>query len=185
MLYQDVSVFFLFCIYNSVLCKAKFDNKPSTDADITSWSYSASHMIFSRWLGESRYPWWTPTVVLNQLLVMPLNRTALLALTCRFSMTSMVLAYMLYFLIVAHKASCHTLCQRRSWRDSVDDAGISRRESGDWIFVLWYSFSLLTIEPANKIMVLITWATSEGSGEPVHPHSLTRAFAVRTHEVWK
>ena len=31
--------------------------------------------------------------------------------------------------------------------------------------------------PAHEIMVLITQATSEGSGEPAHPHSLTRTFA--------
>ena len=40
-------------------------------------------------------------------------------------------------------------------------------------------------EPAHEIMVLITWATSEGSGEPAHPRSLARAFGVHTHEVWK
>ena len=40
-------------------------------------------------------------------------------------------------------------------------------------------------EPAHEIIVLITKATSEGSGKPVHPHSLARAFAVRMHEVWK
>ena len=40
-------------------------------------------------------------------------------------------------------------------------------------------------EPAHEIMILITLATSEGSGgEPAHPRSLTRAIAVRTHEVW-
>ena len=39
-------------------------------------------------------------------------------------------------------------------------------------------------EPAHEIMVLIIWATSEGSGEPAHMRSLARAFAVRTHEVW-
>ena len=43
----------------------------------------------------------------------------------------------------------------------------------------------LLIEPAHEIMELITYATSEGSGEPAHPSSLARAFAVRTHEVWK
>ena len=36
-----------------------------------------------------------------------------------------------------------------------------------------------------EIMVLITQATSEGSGEPAHPRSLARAFAVCTHEVLK
>ena len=34
-------------------------------------------------------------------------------------------------------------------------------------------------------MVLMTYPTSEGSGEPVHPRSLARAFAVRNHEVWE
>ena len=45
--------------------------------------------------------------------------------------------------------------------------------------------AILVIEPAHKIMVLIIEATSEGSGEPAHPRSLPRAFAVRTHKVWK
>ena len=51
------------------------------------------------------------------------------------------------------------------------------------------SFVLLIIqitnEPAHEIMVLITLATSESSGEPVHLRSLARTFAFRTHEVWK
>ena len=39
--------------------------------------------------------------------------------------------------------------------------------------------------PAQK-RVLITQANTEGSGsgEPVHPRSLVRAFAVRTHNIW-
>ena len=37
-------------------------------------------------------------------------------------------------------------------------------------------------EPAYEIMVLITWATCEGEGEPAHPRSLVRAFAVRINE---
>ena len=60
-------------------------------------------------VGESRHPCRTPTVVLNHSPVLPLNRTALWALSYRFSMARMMLALMLYFLIVAHKASCHTL----------------------------------------------------------------------------
>ena len=40
-------------------------------------------------------------------------------------------------------------------------------------------------EPAHEVMVLITEATSQGSGEPARPRSLARAFAVSTHEVWK
>ena len=43
----------------------------------------------------------------------------------------------------------------------------------------------MTIEPAREIMVFIIQATSEGSGEPAHSHSLASAFAVHTHEVWK
>ena len=39
-------------------------------------------------------------------------------------------------------------------------------------------------EPAHEIMVLITKATMEGSGEPAHARSLASAFAVRTYEVW-
>ena len=38
-------------------------------------------------------------------------------------------------------------------------------------------------EPAHEILVLIKYATSEGTGEPAHSRSLARAFAVRTHEL--
>ena len=38
----------------------------------------------------------------------------------------------------------------------------------------------LLFEPAHEIMVLITYAYSEGSGERTHPRSLARAFAGRT-----
>ena len=44
---------------------------------------------------------------------------------------------------------------------------------------------IMSFEPPHEIMVLITQATSEGLGKPEHLHSLARAFAVRTHEVWK
>ena len=43
----------------------------------------------------------------------------------------------------------------------------------------------MNIEPVNEILVLITQATSESSGEHVHLSSLTRAFAGRTHDIWK
>ena len=80
---------------------------------LPSWSSSASQMILSRKMlksvGESRHPCRTPTVVLNHSPVLPLNRTALRALSYRFSIARMMLALMLYFLIVAHKASSHTL----------------------------------------------------------------------------
>ena len=63
----------------------------------------------SFYFGESRHPCRTPTVVLNHSPVLPLYRTALWALSYRFSMARMMLTLMLYFLIVAHEASCHTL----------------------------------------------------------------------------
>ena len=60
-------------------------------------------MILSRKMlkrvDESRHPCRTPTVVLNHSPVLPY----------RFSMSRLMLALMLYFLLVAHKASCHTL----------------------------------------------------------------------------
>ena len=80
---------------------------------LPSWSSNASHVILSRKMlkrvGESRHPGRTPAVVLNHSPVLPLNRTALWALSCRFWMACMTLALMLYFLIVAHKDSCHTI----------------------------------------------------------------------------
>ena len=64
-------------------------------------------------------------VVLNHSPVLPLNRTALWDLSYRFSMARKMLALMLYFLIIAYKASCHTLskaflksmktCKRFCW----------------------------------------------------------------------
>ena len=45
--------------------------------------------------------------------------------------------------------------------------------------------SKMTFEPAHEIMVLITWATSKGSGKPAHWRCLARALAVRAHEIWK
>ena len=56
---------------------------------------------------ESRHP--CRTVFLNHSPVLPLNRTALWALSYSYSMARMMLALMLYFLIVAHRASCHIL----------------------------------------------------------------------------
>ena len=79
---------------------------------LPSWSSNASHIILSRKMlkrvGESRCPCRPPTVFLNQSSVLPMNRTAP-ALSHRFWMTRTMLTLMLYFLIVARKASCHTL----------------------------------------------------------------------------
>ena len=87
---------------------------------LPSWSSNASHMILSRKIlkrvGESRHPCRTPVVVLYHSPVLPLNRTALWALSYSFSMVRMMLELM-YFFIVAHRASCHTLSKAflKSW----------------------------------------------------------------------
>ena len=63
-------------------------------------------------VGESRHPCRTPTVVLNHSPVLPLNRTALWALSYRFSMAHMMLALMLYFLNyeeIQHQCQHHIL----------------------------------------------------------------------------
>ena len=76
---------------------------------LPSWSSKASHMILTRNMlkrvGESGHPCRTLTVVLNHSPVLPLNRTALWALSYRFSMACMMLALMLYFLIEHNRSS--------------------------------------------------------------------------------
>ena len=77
---------------------------------LPSWSSNALHMILSRKIlkrvGENKHICRTPTVVLNHSPVLSLNRTALWALSYRFSIARMMLALMSSF---AYKASCHTL----------------------------------------------------------------------------
>ena len=66
---------------------------------LPSWSFSASHMILSRKMlkriCESRHLCRTPTVVLSHSPVLPLNRTALCALSYRFSMAPVFLGILL------------------------------------------------------------------------------------------
>ena len=38
--------------------------------------------------------------------------------------------------------------------------------------------------PCQANLVLIAYASSEGSGEPAHPHSLTRTSAARSYKQW-
>ena len=40
----------------------------------------------------------------------------------------------------------------------------------------------LLIGPRQANLVLIAYASSKGSGEPAHPHSLTRTFAARSYK---
>ena len=60
-------------------------------------------------VGEIRHPCRTPAVVQNQSPTLLLKRTALVAVSLRFLMTQIMLALMLYFFMVAHKAPCQTL----------------------------------------------------------------------------
>ena len=39
-----------------------------------------------------------------------------------------------------------------------------------------------TYGPRQAILVLIAYASSEGSGEPAHPRSLARTFAARSYK---
>ena len=69
--------------------KRKLVISPPPMLTLPSWSSNASHTILSRKMlkraGESRHPCRTPTVVLNHSPVLPLNKTALWALSYRFS----------------------------------------------------------------------------------------------------
>ena len=53
-----------------------------------------------------------------------------------------------------------------------------------WIdFIIWLEmFSPFGPRQAN--LVLIAYASSEGSGEPAHPRSLARTFAARSYKQW-
>ena len=111
---------------------------------LPAWSSNVPYLILSREMlkgvGESRHLFRSPAVVLNQSPALPLNRTVLWALSYRLSMSRMMLALMLYFVTVASQRPSWSLW--RHGRDSADAAGISRRGSWDWIFVLWCSFRL-------------------------------------------
>ena len=49
-------------------------------------------------------------------------------------------------------------------------------------------FYLIPVSPTLGMrqanLVLISYASSEGSGEPAHPRSLTRTFAARSYKQW-
>ena len=55
------------------------------------------------------------------------------------------------------------------------------------LILLWIS-SVSTIQiwfgPRQANLVLIAYASSEGSGEPAHPRSLARTFAARSYKQW-
>ena len=43
---------------------------------------------------------------------------------------------------------------------------------------------LISNGPRQANLVLIAYASSEGSGEPAHPRSLARTFAARSYKQW-
>ena len=60
-------------------------------------------------VGDRRQPWRTPMVVRNHFPRVPFIWNALVALSYRCYVARTRLTPMLYFLMVAHKAACHTL----------------------------------------------------------------------------
>ena len=54
----------------------------------------------------------------------------------------------------------------------------------DNLQTLSISFKLLLFGPRQANLVLIAYASSEGSGEPVHPRSLARTSAARSYKYW-
>ena len=51
-----------------------------------------------------------------------------------------------------------------------------------WISLSDKEFSVVTVGPRQANLVLITYASSEGSGEPAHLRSLARTFAARSYK---
>ena len=47
-----------------------------------------------------------------------------------------------------------------------------------------FGTSILIYGPRQANLVLIAYASSEGSGEPAHPRSLARTFATRSYKQW-
>ena len=51
----------------------------------------------------------------------------------------------------------------------------------------WFSNNIELLRvygPRQANLVLIAYASSEGSGEPAHPRSLARTFAARLYKQW-
>ena len=105
--YQDANFFFLICIYDNVICKPEVGSNSSSDADTTFMVIQCLTRNMLKRVGESRHLCRVPTVVLNQSPVPPLNGTALWASSYKNCNDSYDVG--IDFLIVAHKASCHTL----------------------------------------------------------------------------
>ena len=50
-----------------------------------------------------------------------------------------------------------------------------------WSFAIHYNHFICLLGPRQANLVLITYASSEGSGEPAHPGSLARTSAARSY----
>ena len=50
------------------------------------------------------------------------------------------------------------------------------------LVVLVHLTTVLLFGPCQANLVLIAYASSEGSGEPAHPHSLARTSAARSYK---
>ena len=126
-LYRDClpgrSVYFsCFSIYKNFTCKAQVGNKPSSYADIT------LHSLYENVKED--------TIVWQNLLCCQWTALGIGIPIFNEIVTCMTLALMLYFYIVAHKASCHTLSNAflKSLKICWCCTGFR-----DWIFVLWCS----------------------------------------------
>ena len=121
--------------------KLVISRPPMLTLRVPSWSSNVSHMILSRKMlkrvGESKHPCRTPTVVLNHSPVLPLNRTALWALSYtdfQWLVWCWLWCCISSWLPIRLRA---IPCQRLSWslwrhgRDPAEAAGISRRGSWD------------------------------------------------------
>ena len=53
--------------------------------------------------------------------------------------------------------------------------------NGAYIFYNYYD---ILFGPRQANLILIAYASSEGSGEPAHPRSLARTFAARSYKQW-
>ena len=49
-------------------------------------------------------------------------------------------------------------------------------------YVLLQTYQAKTYGPRQANLILIAYASSEGSGEPAHPRSLARTFAARSYK---
>ena len=75
--------------------------------------------------------------------------------------------------LVIDYLSCHT------------DFGVECWSGVESNFEVANIFALRIINgPCQANLVLIAYASSEGSGEPAHPRSLSRTFAARSYKQW-